>query len=189
MKKVCVFCASASGNDLGVVKAANNLGRQLAAHELTLVYGGAKVGLMGSVADGVKAGGGRVIGVLPVFFKEKEIAHDAIDEMIFVNTMAERKMKMLDISDAFVALPGGFGTLDEVTEVLSLVQLGKYTKPMGFLNINNFFGPLLQLFDNMHSLNYIRDIHKELYVSSENSGELIDKLKTFQPPKVKRWIR
>jgi len=189
MKSVCVFCGSRLGNDKVYSDAAYAFGKLLAEKNLTMIYGGAKVGMMGALADGVLENGGKAIGVLPVFFQEKEIVHDNLDELILVNSMHERKVKLIDMSDAFVALPGGFGTLDELAEVLTLTQLGKYKKPMGFLNTNGFFDHLLHFFDAMHTNEFIKKEHLQLYYASPDGSQLIDWLAEYKAPTVKQWIR
>ncbi|OPZ98832.1 MAG: LOG family protein YvdD [Bacteroidetes bacterium ADurb.Bin408] len=189
MKSVCVFCGSRSGNDKQYTGAAYEFGKALAEQNLLLIYGGAKVGMMGAVADGALQNGGKAIGVLPVFFKKKEIAHNKLDELILVDSMHERKVKLIDMSDAFVALPGGFGTLDEISEVLTLSQLGKYTKPMGFLNTGKFFDPLLHFFGHMENESFISPAHLKLFHAEENPAQLINWLRHYEAPEVKRWIK
>jgi len=189
MKNICVYCASARGNEPMFVDAAYTLGRLMAEKKLGLIYGGAKVGLMGAVANGLVDNGGHVTGVLPHFFHEKEIAHHNIDKLIMVNSMHERKVLMIESSDAFIALPGGFGTLDEISETLTLAQLGKHKKPFGFLNTGGFFDPLFDFFENMYKRELILDIHKSLYVVSDCPETLINKLIIYAPPPVKQWIK
>ena len=149
MKSITVFCGSSSGTD-GVYKSqATLLGRALAERNIQLVYGGAQIGLMGAVADGVLTHGGRAIGVLPGFLKSKEIAHDRLTELIIVETMHERKTKMHELCDGVIALPGGFGTLEELFEMLTWGQLGLHKKPIGLLNTDNFYDPLITLLQTM----------------------------------------
>ncbi|MDD3877042.1 MAG: TIGR00730 family Rossman fold protein [Bacteroidales bacterium] len=189
IKSICVFCGSATGNNPEFHKAAYGLGKLLAENNISLIYGGAKVGMMGMVADGALENNGRVIGVLPVFFKEKEIAHDKIDEMILVDSMHERKQIMLHKADAFVALPGGFGTLDEISEILTLAQLGKYQKPLGFLNSCNYFDSFFNFVDVMHQYEFIGNAHKGLFISSDTPLDLLLKLEKFNSPVVRKWIK
>ena len=181
--------SSDNTSDEDFAKKAYIFGKLLALRKLTLIYGGAKVGIMGALANGVLENGGKAIGVLPVFFQEKEIVHENLDELILVNSMHERKVKLIDMSDAFVALPGGFGTLDEISEVLTLSQLGKYKKPMGFLNIDGFFDHLLQFFDTMFAHEYIKNEHLQLYYASPDATKLIEWLKNYEAPVVKQWIK
>lgn len=189
IKSVCVFCGSRLGNDEVFSSEAYAFGKLLAEKNLTMIYGGAKVGMMGALANGVLENGGKAIGVLPVFFKEKEIVHDNLDELILVDSMHERKVKLIEMSDAFVALPGGFGTLDELAEVLTLTQLGKYRKPMGFLNTNGFFDHLLRFFDAMYANEFIKEEHLQLYYSTPDGAQLIDWLSNYKAPTVKQWIK
>ncbi len=189
IKSICVFCGSRTGRNDEFSRIAYDFGKLLALNNITLVYGGAKVGIMGAVANGVLENKGKAIGVLPVFFKEKEIIHDNLTELILVDSMHERKVKMIDMSDAFVALPGGFGTLDEISEVLTLSQLGKYKKPLGFLNMGGFFNYLLLFFESMYAYQYIKNEHLELYHASSDPSELIQWLENYKAPKVKQWIK
>ncbi len=188
MNRVCVFCASSNGSSNAFLNSAYILGSLLAENNLSLVYGGAKVGLMGKVADGVIDNGGKVTGVLPHFFNEEHIAHAAINDMRLVRSMDERKKLMIDISDAFIALPGGFGTLDEISEVLSLAQLGQHVKPLGLLNINSFFDPLLQMFKEMAHYDYLKNAHMSLFIDKENPRELLSALMEYKAPALKKWI-
>lgn len=189
MESICVFCGSRLGNKSVFSAAAYEFGKLLALNNITLIYGGAKVGMMGAVANGTLENGGKAIGVLPVFFREKEIAHDSLNELIIVDSMHERKVKLIDMSDAFVALPGGFGTLDELAEVLTLSQLGKYKKPMGFLNTDGFFDPLMQFFTTMHNYQFIKNEHLQLFHSTSDGSELIQWLQNYKAPVVKQWIK
>jgi uncharacterized protein (TIGR00730 family) len=141
MKSICVFCGSSNGDDPQFIETARNLGKALAESGITLVYGGANVGLMGAVADASLDSGGSVIGALPQFLQGKEIAHTGLTELILCETMHQRKTKMFELSQGFIALPGGFGTLEEVVEILTWQQLGLHKYPVGFLNVNGFFGP------------------------------------------------
>lgn len=189
MKSVCVFCGSRNGNNKLYTDAAYAFGKALAEQNLLLIYGGAKVGMMGAVADGALQNGGKAIGVLPVFFRKKEIAHAHLDELILVDSMHERKVKLIDMSDAFVALPGGFGTLDEISEVLTLSQLGKYKKPMGFLNTNGFYDPLISFFNRMETDAFISPDHLKLFHAEADPAGLISWLRHYEAPEVKRWIK
>ena len=146
---ICVFCGSSLGNDTDIVSEAFLLGKKLAEEQISLVYGGAKIGIMGEVAKGVLHYNGKVIGVIPEFLKTKEVVHLGLQELIVTQTMHERKMKMQVLSDGFIALPGGFGTLEELFEVITWSQLGLYQKPIGLLNINGFYDELLILLKNM----------------------------------------
>jgi len=189
IKSLCVFCGSRTGRNDDFSRIAYDFGKLMALSNINLVYGGAKVGIMGAIANGVLNNQGKAIGVLPIFFKEKEIIHDKLTELILVDSMHERKVKMIDMSDAFVALPGGFGTLDEMSEVLTLSQLGKYKKPLGLLNIEGFFDHLLMFFETMYNHQYIKNEHLKLFYASSEPSQLIQWLENYNPPKVKQWIK
>lgn len=188
MKSVVVFCGSSAGNEPAYVQQAYELGQALAKRGLTLVYGGAKVGLMGAVADGALQANGKVIGVLPYFLQQKELAHNDLTELILVDTMHERKTKMNELSDAVIALPGGFGTMEELFEMLTWGQLGLHRKPVGLLNTNGFYDPLLQLAQTMNSKAFLTTENKEMLLHSNRIDELLVKLEQYQPPLKTKWI-
>ncbi len=189
MKRISVFCGSSSGKDTTYETIARELGRQLAIESIDLVYGGAKVGLMGAVADGVLAETGKVIGVLPVFLMKKEIAHDGLTELILVDTLHERKTKMNDLSDGVIALPGGFGTLEEYFEMLTWGQLGLHQKPMGILNIKGYYDELISFLDSMVEKGFLKEVNRKMVLVSDNIEELLDKMKNYEAPDVGKWIR
>lgn len=174
MKAVCVFCGSSFGRRAGYVAAARGLGRILARREITLVWGGGNVGLMGSVADAVLENGGRAVGVIPRGLEERELAHRAATEMHVTASMHERKALMADLSDAFIALPGGFGTLDELCEILTWRQLGLHAKPIGLLDVEGFFTPLAAAFDHAVSEGFVRPEHRGMLLRDEDPGRLLD---------------
>lgn len=163
MKLLCVYCSSSDRLDPKYYAAAEALGREMVARDWGLVYGGGKTGLMGAVARTVKAGGGRVIGVIPEFMKARELAYDEADELISVVTMRERKLLMETRADAFVALPGGYGTLEEIMEILTLRQLEVVHKPCVFFNQDGFYDPLLQLFQRMLADKFFKPSNLELF--------------------------
>ena len=188
MKSITVFCGSSSGTD-GVYKSqATLLGRALAERNIQLVYGGAQIGLMGAVADGVLTHGGRAIGVLPGFLKSKEIAHDRLTELIIVETMHERKTKMHELCDGVIALPGGFGTLEELFEMLTWGQLGLHKKPIGLLNTDNFYDPLITLLQTMVDNGFLKEINQRMLLVSNNINELLDNMENYDAPDVGKWI-
>lgn len=158
------------------------MGQAIAKRGLTLVYGGAKVGLMGTLASAALAEGGKVIGVIPRGLVSKEIAHDGLQELFLTDTMHERKERMILLSDAFVSLPGGFGTYDELFEVLTLAQIGFHEKPSGFLNVSGYFDPLLALLGHTVGHGFAASQHSDLYFTSEDAGSLLDALAAWQPP-------
>jgi len=188
MKSLCVFCGSSFGNEPAFAEAAKALGRILANQKITLVYGGANVGLMGAVADSVLENNGRVIGVLPKFLQSKEIAHTGLSELILCDTMHERKVKMFELSQGFVALPGGFGTLEEVVEILTWQQLGLHKFPVAFLNINGFYDHLRLLFDRMESGKLLKAENKQMALFDGSVVGLVEKMKSYRAPEVSKWI-
>lgn len=173
MKKVCVFCGSASGSNPVYAAAAKEFGEQLVRHGLGLVFGGGHVGLMGVIADAVLARGGEVIGVIPRALVDKELAHPRVERMHIVDSMHQRKAVMADFADAFVALPGGFGTGDEFFEIITWRQLRIHAKPVGLLNTNGFFDPLLAWLDHVVREGFIKQPHRELLVVADSPQELL----------------
>jgi hypothetical protein len=176
IKSICVFCGSKPGADPRYAEAAHALGQGLAERGIALVYGGGRVGLMGAVADACKDAGGRVIGVIPDFLEHREIGHRAIDELIVVDSMHARKRLMVDRSDAFVVLPGGFGTLDETFEVLTWAQLALHAKPILFLNAGGYWDPLAALIHHMMTQGLVEHRLKNLYQFVETVPELLELL-------------
>lgn len=181
IRTVCVFCGSRFGDDPVFLDAARALGREIARRRLTLVYGGAKVGLMGALADAALSGGGRVVGVIPRSLGSKEIAHDNLSELFFTESMHERKNRMIDLSDAFVSLPGGFGTYDEFFEVLTLAQLGLHDKPSGLYDVRGFFEPLVLLLRHTTAHDFASPQHHDLYVVKDDPSALLDALEAWKP--------
>lgn len=188
MKRIAVFCGSSWGSEKVFEEQALLLGKTLALQGTGLVYGGAKIGLMGVVADGVLQNGGEAIGVLPHFLSSKEIAHENLTELILVDSMHERKTKMHDLCDGIIALPGGFGTLEELFEILTWGQLGLHKKPMGILNINGFYDDLLGFVQNMLDKGFIKDIHQHMLLYSDNIDDLLNQMKNYQAPPAPKWI-
>tara|TARA_B100000497_G_scaffold74199_1_gene83163 strand:- start:742 stop:1323 length:582 start_codon:yes stop_codon:yes gene_type:complete len=188
MKRITVFCGSSSGSYEIYEVIARSVGEELANDNIEVVYGGAKVGLMGAVANGALAKGGQVIGVLPNFLKTKEIAHQGLTELISVESMHERKTKMNELCDGVIALPGGFGTLEELFEMLTWAQLGLHSKPIGILNINGYYDSLITLVDTMIDNGFIKNIHKDMILISNKVDDLIDKMKNYNAPIVEKWI-
>ena len=174
--RVCVFCGSATGESPVFAAAARAFGRLLAARGTTLVYGGGHVGLMGVVADAVLVGGGTVIGVIPERLAERELAHRTLSELHVVPSMHERKAKMANLADAFVALPGGLGTLDELFEIWTWAQLGFHRKPIGLLNVEGFFEPLLELTRHMVAQGFVRAAQLELALADRDVESLLNRL-------------
>jgi len=189
VKYVCVFCGSSMGVQPAYQQAALAMGEALARRKLGLVYGGGNVGLMGTIADATLAAGGEVIGVIPDFMVAKEIAHTGLTQLHIVNSMHERKTMMAQLSDAFVALPGGYGTLEEFCEVLTWAQLGLHQKPFGLLNINGYYSPLLKFFDQAVTEEFLRPINRSLVLEAAEPENLLDLLANYQPQYVDKWIR
>lgn len=188
MHTVCVFCGSSMGNHELYKTAAEALGKILAQKKMTLVYGGADVGLMKVLADACLQAGGNVTGVMPYRLIDKEIAHQRIQRLHAVDTMAQRKELMVELSDAFIALPGGFGTLDELSEILTFNQLRISDKPLGLLNTNGYFDLLLQFFDKGVAEGFVRKEHRENIVVSDSIEELLQRLALWQPIETQKWI-
>ena len=188
MLHVCVFCGSQSGTDPAHAATAREVGAELARRGLTLVYGGGRVGLMGELASAALRASGRVVGVIPHALSAKEIAFGEATELVVVDTMHERKALMADRSDAFVALPGGYGTCDELFEVLTWAQLGIHKKPVAVLNAGGFFGPLVAWADHLTREGFLKPRHRELLLVAGTVAELFAKLENWQPVEpVVKW--
>lgn len=188
LKRVCVFCGSSPGNKDEYLKAARDTGRLLAERGIELVYGGGKVGLMGAIADACLAAGGAAIGVIPQLMVDKEVAHRGLTELRVVQTMHERKALMADLSDAFLALPGGYGTWDELCEVLTWSQIGIQHKPSGLLNVNGYYDPLLAMADRAVKDGFLPEIHRALLLTETDPGKLLKYLEKYVPPSVDKWM-
>jgi len=180
LSRICVFCGSSTGNDPAYAEAAVRLGYEMARRRIGLVFGGGAVGLMGVIADAVLAEGGHAIGVIPHALVAREIAHRALPELRVVNSMHERKAMMAGLADAFIAMPGGFGTFEEFCEVITWTQLGVHRKPCGLLNVGGFYDPLIALFDRAADAGFIKVINRQIVVSRADPGELLDDL--ARPP-------
>ncbi|MDP8901046.1 MAG: TIGR00730 family Rossman fold protein [Actinomycetota bacterium] len=188
MNSVCVFCGSSPGNDPAYAEAAQSLGRALAERDITLVYGGGHVGLMGVVADSALGAGGEVIGVMPRSLVDREIGHAGLTKLHVVRSMHERKALMAELSDGFVALPGGNGTLEEFFEVLTWAQLGEHRKPCGLLNVASYYDPLLKVFDQMVEKDFLREAHRDLVLVEEDPVALLERFRGYEPPRTIKWI-
>jgi len=187
-RRVCVFCGSSPGAHPDYAEAARAMGRLLAERKLALVYGGGNVGLMGEVADAVMGAGGEAIGVIPRHLEAREIAHRGLTELRVVDTMHQRKALMGDLSDAFIALPGGLGTLEEFFEVATWSQLGIHSKPLGLLNVRGYYDLLGQFLARAEADRFIRSEHRELFSISPDATALLTALQSFQPPRVEKWL-
>jgi uncharacterized protein (TIGR00730 family) len=182
VRSICVFCGSRPGADPGFSTAAAALGAAIARRGLVLVYGGAKVGLMGALANAALAEGGRVVGVIPKGLVSKEIAHDGLSELFLTESMHDRKERMIQLSDAFVSMPGGWGTYDELFEVLTQAQIGFHDKPSAFLNVNGYFDPLLALLRHTIVHGFAAPEHGSLYVAEAEAEALLDAIVAWTPP-------
>jgi uncharacterized protein (TIGR00730 family) len=177
---VCVFCASASGIDATYVNHATEVGQKLALHQLELIYGGGKVGLMGAVADGTLEAGGRVTGIIPEFMSPHEIAHNGVSELLVVESMHERKLQMHERSDAVLTLPGGFGTFEELFEIVTWIQLGLYQKPVAVLNVNGYYDFLEKQLDHMEQAGLLKSIHRPIIKFCQNFEEALTHFRSFE---------
>ncbi len=188
IRRVCVFLGSSKGARPAYERAATTLGTQLAQRGQGLVYGGASVGLMGAVADACLDAGGEVIGVIPEALRDRELAHGGLTALHVVPSMHARKAKMAELADAFVALPGGVGTLEELTEVLTWAQLGIHAKPCAVLDVEGYYTPLLSMFDRMVAEGFLRAEHRSLLLAAAEPGALLDALTTARTPHVAKWM-
>lgn len=186
--RICVFCGSSHGYHSRYTDAARNLGEQLATRNIGLVYGGGNVGLMGTVADAVLQNNGEVVGVIPHSLFAKELGHTGITDLRVVHTMHERKSLMAELADGFIALPGGFGTLDELCEILTWAQLGIHHKPCALLNVNGYFDGFLQFLDTAVAEGFLRGEHRALLIVSQQINDLLDQMATYRSPIHERWL-
>jgi len=189
MRRVCVFCGSSVGNQPAYAEAAQAMGAVLAKRGIGLVYGGGNVGLMGVVADAVMAHGGEAIGVIPQSLADREIAHGGITQLHVVDSMHARKAMMAELSDAFVAMPGGVGTFEEFFEVVTWTQLGLHRKPCGLLNVQGFYTPLAAFIDQAVSEGFIKPVHRAAIVVDNDPARLLTILAKVDLPAVPKWIR
>jgi uncharacterized protein (TIGR00730 family) len=189
MKRVCVYCGSSLGNQQIYREAATAMGGVLAARGIGLVYGGGNVGLMGVIADAVLAGGGEVIGVIPRSLADREIAHLGVTDLRVVDSMHTRKAMMADLSDAFIAMPGGVGTFEEFFEAVTWTQLGVHRKPCGLLNAGGFYSALAAFIDQAVSDGFIKPVHRASIVVDDNPERLLDSLLQIELPDVPKWIK
>lgn len=188
MKRIAVYCGSSSGVNGIYREQAAKLGKLLAERQTEVIFGGGKVGLMGHLADAAMNAGGKVTGIIPTFLHVKEVAHDHITEMITVDSMHERKAMIFDMSDAFIALPGGFGTLDELFEMLTWAQLGLHQKPVGILNINGYFDPILEGIDSMVDEGFLKLDNREMIQVSGQAEKLLLMMEKYEAPSLPKWI-
>jgi uncharacterized protein (TIGR00730 family) len=188
MKRICVFCGSSAGRRPEYRAAAEEMATELVKRNIGLVYGGGNVGLMGIIADAVLRAGGEAVGVIPENLMAREVGHKGLTNLHVVRSMHERKALMADLSDAFIAMPGGFGTLEEFCEVLTWSQLGLHTKPCGILNILDFYTPLLRMFDHAVEERFLKPENRALVLSRESPADLLEALEAWRPVRVEKWI-
>jgi uncharacterized protein (TIGR00730 family) len=188
MKSVCVFCGSNPGNDQVYAAGATAMGVEIVKRGLTLVYGGGAVGLMGVVANAALEAGGRVHGVIPRALRQKEIGHNGLTELEVVDTMHTRKARMAELSDGFIAMPGGIGTFEELFEVWTWGQLGIHTKPLGFLNIGGFYDPLAVFLDNTVEAGFLKQSHRAMAMTDTEPATLLDRMEQYVPSATFKWV-
>ncbi|HZF26305.1 MAG TPA: TIGR00730 family Rossman fold protein [Steroidobacteraceae bacterium] len=188
MKRICVFAGSSRGAREDYAQAAERLARELVTRGYGVVFGGGKVGMMGVLADATLAAGGEVIGVIPKALLEKEVAHGGLTELRVVASMHERKAMMADLSEGFIALPGGLGTLEEFFEVLTWAQLGLHPKPCGLLNVSGYYDRLLEFLDLTVEERFVKGQHRALVITSTSPTDLLERFATYRPPQVEKWI-
>ncbi len=188
MKSIAVFCGSSSGNNGIYEEQAVLLGETLAQKRIRLIYGGGKVGLMGVIANAALGAGGHVTGVIPGFLQTREVAHDNLTEMFRVDSMHERKALIDKLCDGVIAMPGGFGTLDELFEMLTWGQLGLHQKPVGLLNINGYFSHILKAIETMVNEGFLKEINRDMVLVCEDIHDLLHKMSSYRAPDVPKWI-
>ncbi|MEN8250593.1 MAG: TIGR00730 family Rossman fold protein [Bacteroidota bacterium] len=188
IKTVSVYCGSSLGKNKVYLDKAKALGTELHRQDLNLVYGGGNIGLMGVIANTVLQAGGKVTGILPRFLNKKEVGNLDIDKLILVNSMHERKQMISELSDAFIAMPGGYGTLEEVTEMLTWGQLGLIKKPIGLYNINGFYDLLLAQFDRMVEEGFLKPENRRMVLDDDDPEKLIEKLFAYEPISIPKWL-
>ncbi|MEP5938103.1 MAG: TIGR00730 family Rossman fold protein [Erythrobacter sp.] len=181
MKRIAVYCGSATPEDPSYIDLARQVGEGLARRNIGVVYGGGRLGLMGAVANGAKDAGGEVIGVIPEALVNSEVANHNCDELITVSGMHERKQRFTDLSDGFITIPGGVGTMDELWEAMSWAQLGYHSKPVGLLNAFGFFDHLIAFNRKMAEVGFVRPAHQDILIAAESLSQLVDKMKVYQP--------
>jgi uncharacterized protein (TIGR00730 family) len=188
MKSICVFCGSNLGARPAYRAEAIALGQLLASKGIRQIYGGGHVGLMGVIADAVLEAGGAVTGVIPHFLNQKEVGHKSLTELILVETMHERKQKMAELSDGFIAMPGGMGTMEEMCEILTWGQLGLHRKPFGLLNVEGYYDLLIRFFDSIVTERFMHEANRDLVLTHGQPVQLLKMMEAYQAPEVKQWL-
>ena len=187
MKSIAVFCGSSNGASEAYIDGAREFGKELAKRNIALIYGGASVGVMGALADAVLEEGGKVIGIMPDFLEQREISHKRLSKLIVVDSMHERKAKIADLADGFVALPGGPGTLDEFFEIFTWSQIGLHEKPYSLLNINHYFDPLIELFNHMIKEQFLHEKYRSATIIESNPMCLLERFNSYKSPTIKTY--
>ncbi len=188
MKSICIFLGANPGNDPKYAEAARNMGRELASRNITTVYGGSNMGLMGILAESAMEAGGEVIGVIPESLVKKEVAHNGLSKLHIAESMHERKALMAELSDGFIAMPGGIGTMDEIFEIFTWAQLGFHAKPCGLLNVDGYYDPLLGFLDNVVKEGFLKEMHREKLITATTPAEVIDAFADYEPPTGSKWV-
>jgi len=188
LKNICVYCGSSPGRLEAYADAARALAEALASRNIGLVYGGAGIGIMGAVADHVLQLGGKAVGVIPEALMRKEVAHYRLSELYVTQSMHERKMRMAELSDGFIALPGGLGTLEELFEIWTWAQLGFHDKPCGLLNVEGYYDPLIEFLDHAVTEQFVRHSHRAILIVENEPEKLLERFANYQPPIVKTWV-
>jgi uncharacterized protein (TIGR00730 family) len=188
MKNICVFCGSAVGKNPIYKQTAQDLGLLFVKKQIRLIYGGGRVGLMGIMADTVMQNGGKVVGIIPQFLIEMEVAHSRLSEMIMVKTMHERKKRMTDMAQGFIVMPGGIGTMDEFFEVFTWAQLGLHSKPIGLLNTNGFFDKLLAYIDFAVEESFVKPQSRKMILIETDAEQLIENMQNYEASHTKKWL-
>ena len=188
IKNICVYCGSSSGKNPAYSQAAAKLAQALCERNIGLVYGGSAVGVMGTIADAVLAAGGEATGVIPKALAIKEVAHESLSELHVVASMHERKALMADLADGFIALPGGWGTLEEIFEILTWAQLGFHDKPCGLLNIEGYYDGLFDFLDNSFEQQFVSELYRPMLMKAHEPLDLLDQFSTYRAPKVRKWM-
>jgi len=188
IKRICVYCGSSPGKNPAYAHAAKDLANAMCERDIGLVYGGAAVGIMGAVADAVLAGGGEAIGIIPKSLAVKEVAHENLTQLHVVASMHERKAMMAELSDGFVALPGGWGTLEEIFEILTWAQLGFHVKPCALLNIEAYYDNLVRFMETAFEQEFVNELCRPMLIKAADPGALLDQFATYSAPKVRKWM-
>lgn len=189
MKSIAVYCGSSKGNNPLFIETAQQLGKTLANRNIELIYGAGNVGLMGEIADAALAAGGKVCGIIPQFLKDWEVCHEGLTELIVTENMHQRKQIIVDRSDAFIALPGGFGTLDELFEILTWGQLKLHAKPVGILNIDGYYDHLIAHIQNIADSKFMQAANLALVIVDDDLERLLEKMENFAQPKADKWVK